>query len=270
MKKILKRATFTIIVVLMVFAIVASHETTNQTAEQTVLAAINTDAPVPVLVVPSIPIQPLNDQQNFLNIVANKLEIVPQFGTYEYILLRAYGSVFLNEDPNIQLPRKVLLNNEQETQEFQSTLTIVPVNGTRGCFLQKPAAEALNRAKNLQNIRLKTGSAGDCTRTFAMNVKFWQKYANNRTLQAVKEGRETRILSVVAPPGSSQHLWGLAVDLQVYNSAQRQALNQNGWFQTVENDTPHWTYLGLTEEDLPKFGLRRKIVRGVTYWLTPI
>jgi hypothetical protein len=56
----------------------------------------------------------------------------------------------------------------------------------------------------------------------------------------------------------------------VSSAAQRQALNKNGWFRSFENDVPHWTYLGWDEESLPKFGLQDKIVRGVTYWLSPI
>ncbi|HLO87897.1 MAG TPA: D-alanyl-D-alanine carboxypeptidase family protein [Nostocaceae cyanobacterium] len=270
MKRIFRKATFITIVVSIIFLIVGSHEIIHRTSEPTASAAINPNTPTPVIIKPPIPALPLNDQQRFLNTIANKLSIIPQPGSYEYILLRAYGSVFLNQDFNIRLPQKVLLNNEQETKEFQSTLTMVRVDGTRECFLQKPAADALNKAKLLQNIRLKSGNVGDCTRTFALNQRFWQKYANNRTLNAVKQGRETRILGVVAPPGSSQHLWGLAIDLQVYSPLQREALNQNGWFQTVENDVPHWTYLGLAEEDLPNFGLRPKVVRGITYWLTPI
>ena len=65
-------------------------------------------------------------------------------------------------------------------------------------------------------------------------------------------------------------MWGLAVDLTVFNAEQRTALNQNGWFQTVQNDVPHWTYLGWDQESLQKFGLQKKTVRGITYWVTPI
>ncbi len=148
---------------------------------------------------------------------------------------------------------------------------MIKVNGTKDCYLQQTAGSALNKAKALQNIPLKSGyGSGDCTRTFTTNLRFWQKYANDRTLEKVRQGKETAILGVVAPPGTSQHLWGLAIDLRVSSQKQRQALNQNGWFQTVEGDIPHWTYLGLTEEQLPLFGFKKKVLRGIPYWLTPI
>lgn len=86
----------------------------------------------------------------------------------------------------------------------------------------------------------------------------------------VQQGKETKILGVVAPPGTSQHLWGLAIDLRVSSKEQRKALNQNGWFQTVQNDVPHWTYVGLTEENLPLFGFNKQVVQGITYWITPL
>jgi D-alanyl-D-alanine dipeptidase len=206
-----------------------------------------------------------------LSAIANKLSTVPQSGTFEYTLLRAYGAVFVNQEPEIKLPQKVILDNEQETQQFQSTLTMGLFDGTGDCYLQKVAADALNKARTLQNIPLKSGyGSGDCTRTYATNLRFWQKYANNEILERVRQGKETKILGLVAPPGTSQHLWGLAIDLRISTPQQRNALNQNGWFQTVENDVPHWTYVGLSTEKLPLFGFRNQIVRGITYWVTPL
>jgi D-alanyl-D-alanine dipeptidase len=178
--------------------------------------------------------------------------------------------VFINQESGIKLPEKVILDNELETQSFQDKISIELVNGTEECYLQKPAAAALNKAKDLENIPLKSGYAGDCLRNFATNLRFWNKYANRETLNQVKAGKETKILGLVAPPGTSQHLWGLAIDLQILTPSQKQTLNENGWFQTVVNDLPHWTYLGWREEDLPKFGLQQKIIQGIKYWITPI
>ncbi|MFM7364697.1 MAG: D-alanyl-D-alanine carboxypeptidase family protein [Cuspidothrix sp.] len=219
---------------------------------------------------PFIPDPKLDDQQRFLLTIANKIPTIPQPGTFEYTLLRFYGTVFINQNMAIKLPEKVILENEIETQSFQDTMNMALVDGTQECYLQKTAAQALNRAKTLVNISLKSGHAGDCMRSYATNLRFWNKYANNRTLDQVKSGKETKILGLVAPPGTSQHLWGLAIDLQVSTPAQEQALNENGWFQTVVNDQPHWTYLGWNEDELPKFGLQQKIVQGITYWVTPL
>ncbi|MBW4426166.1 MAG: D-alanyl-D-alanine carboxypeptidase family protein [Nostoc desertorum CM1-VF14] len=220
---------------------------------------------------PFIPKPELNEQQRFLSAIARNLPTVPQPGTYEYILLRAYGAVFVNQDVKIKLPQKGMFANEQETQDFQATLTMGYIDGTNDCYLQKSAADALNKARIQQQIPLKSGyGSGDCTRTFSTNLRFWHKYANNQILAKVQQGKETKILGVVAPPGTSQHLWGLAIDLRVGSKEQRKALNQNGWFQTVYNDVPHWTYVGLTEENLPLFGFKKQVVRGITYWLTPL
>lgn len=213
----------------------------------------------------------LPNKERFLAAIAPKLPAIPNPGTYEYILLRQYGAVFVNNNPEIKLPPTVVFVSDGETKTYQDTLNKALVKAGNQCYLQKVAADALNQAMIQKRFSLKSGyGSGDCTRTFATNLRFWKKYANNNTLELVRQGKETRILGVVAPPGTSQHLWGLAIDLRVSNSQQRTALNQNGWFQTVENDIPHWTYLGVSESDLIKLGFNQKIVRGITYWLTPL
>ncbi|WP_413173621.1 D-alanyl-D-alanine carboxypeptidase family protein [Anabaena azotica] len=267
LKRRLRKLTFIAIIIFLFFTIVASSDINYYQPSQNT-AIINNIKPTPST--PFIPNQQLDNQQRFLATITHQIINPPRPNTYEYTLLRAYGTVFINQQPEIKLPPKVILENEQETQEFQGNMRVTLVEGTSECYLQKVAADAFNKARIIINIPLKSGYSGDCTRSFNTNLRFWQKYSNNRTLEAVQQGKETKILGTVAPPGTSQHLWGLALDLRVSNAAQRQALNQNGWFQTVENDIPHWTYLGWDEESLPKFGLQNKTVRGVTYWLTPI
>ncbi|MBD2388699.1 D-alanyl-D-alanine carboxypeptidase family protein [Cylindrospermum sp. FACHB-282] len=273
MKRLSRKATFIIIVVLMIITVVTiygfnHHKLVNKV--QPVNKCVSNCTNAVISPSPFIPNQELNEQQRFLSTIAHKLSTTPQNNTFEYTLLRAYGAVFLNQELGVKLPQKVILATEQEAQEFQTTLTMGQVDGTRDCYLQKSAADALNKARTLQIIPLKSGFSGDCTRNFATNLNFWRKYANNQVFERVQQGQETKILGTVAPPGTSQHLWGLAIDLRVSNQEQRKALNQNGWFQTVENDLPHWTYIGWTEENLPKFGLKNKVVNGIIYWVTPI
>lgn len=275
-QRIIRKVKFIAALIVIIFALVASNEITqiklkitvqplNKCLNATSLSCTNS------VVTPFVPNQQLNEQQRFLSTVVRKLSIIPQPNTFEYILLRTYGAVFVNPDIDIKLPVKDIFTNEQETQQFQATLTMGHVDGTNDCYLQKAAADALNKARSLQKIPLKSGyGTGDCTRTFATNLRFWQKYANNEILAKVQQGKETKILGLVAPPGTSQHLWGLAIDLRVTNQRQKQVLNQNGWFQTVENDIPHWTYVGLTEENLHLYGLKNEVVRGITYWVTPL
>ncbi|ARV58699.1 peptidase M15 [Nostocales cyanobacterium HT-58-2] len=246
-----------------------SHKESTQVCTNIPQAAIS-----PTLIIPTTEptINPnLSDKERFLAIITERLPRIPAPNTFEYILLRAYGSIFVNQKPEIKLPEKVVFTNEQETKQFQSTLIMGAVNGTSQCYLQKPAADALNKARSQVQIPLKSGyGASDCTRSFATNSRFWRKYANNNTLEQVRQGRETKILGVVAPPGASQHLWGLAIDLRVSNEAQKQALNQNGWYRTVEYDVPHWTYIGLPPEKLTDFGFQNKVVGGINYWVTPL
>jgi len=278
MKLVLKIAAFVTIIIFVSVSLVSIHKISQSQSAQT--PQITTDCvnnsniscqnSTTSTNTQFIPDQQLDDQQRFFAVIAKKIFTIPQTDTFEYTLLRAYGTVFINQKPGINLPQKVILDNESETQSFQDTTSIALVNDTQECYLQKTAAEALNQAKSLANIPLKSGYAGDCLRNFATNLRFWNKYANSETLTRVKTGEETKILGLVAPPGTSQHLWGLAIDLQVSTSAQRQALNENGWFQTVVSDLPHWTYLGWSEDDLPKFGLQPKIVQGIKYWVTPI
>lgn len=274
-----KKIKFIIISICICFALVASNSIYRQVATHaqpinqcllTKSSGCNANVQESILSA-SVPSRPLTQQERFVSALTQKLKVIPQLGTFEYTLLRSYGAVFVNPSNDVKVPSKVLLSTEEETNEFQTQLKLEKVVGTNDCYLQKAAAEALNKARTQQNIPLKSGyGKSDCTRNFATNLRFWQKYANNKTLEQVKQGKETAILGVVAPPGASQHLWGLAIDLGVSNPKQRQILNQNGWFQTVVKDVPHWTYLGIPAEDLPKFGFKNQVVQGITYWLTPL
>jgi hypothetical protein len=65
------------------------------------------------------------------------------------------------------------------------------------------------------------------------------------------------ILYSVAAPGASQHLALLAFDVAEYkDETVEQVLNEHGWFRTVPNDLPHFTFLGRHIDDLPELGLK--------------
>ncbi len=282
MKRVFRNTIFFCLVILVTFCLAASVGTYRRQLPisaqmmQTVISpndSVNTSPSYTQTQIsrsPTIPDQNLTETERFLSAVATKLPTIPEDNTYERIILGAYGAVFLNYEPGVILPPKVKFDSAQETKKFQDTLTLGKVTNTNNCYLQKVAADALNKAISQVRIPLKSGFPGDCTRDFATNLRFWKKYANNNTLEQVRQGKEKRILGIVAPPGTSQHLWGLAIDLRVTSQIQRKALRENGWFQTVENDDPHWTYMGLAEEYLPQFGFQKKVLRGITYWLTPL
>ncbi len=75
------------------------------------------------------------------------------------------------------------------------------------------------------------------------------------------------ILSSVAAPGSSQHLSMLALDVEQFDKKRvREIMASHGWFRTVRDDTPHFTYLGANEADLPALGLVKKDLTGGEFW----
>ena len=65
------------------------------------------------------------------------------------------------------------------------------------------------------------------------------------------------ILYSVAAPGASQHLSMLAFDVAEFEEETvERALGRFGWFRTVVNDFPHFTYLGCKSDQLTSLGLK--------------
>lgn len=80
--------------------------------------------------------------------------------------------------------------------------------------------------------------------------------------------RTRSIFTSTAPPGASQHLSMIAFDVVEYGQpAVRGILNRNGWYQTVVGDPPHFTFLGLPEEELPRRGLQLVTRGSHRYWV---
>jgi hypothetical protein len=76
------------------------------------------------------------------------------------------------------------------------------------------------------------------------------------------------ILYSAAAPGASQHLSLLAFDVSEYADERvRVILARHGWFRTVRNDHPHFTYLGLPERLLPSRGLKKIADGGGEFWV---
>lgn len=76
------------------------------------------------------------------------------------------------------------------------------------------------------------------------------------------------ILQSVAAPGTSQHLSMLAFDANEYENAEvRRILAKHGWYRTIRNDVPHFTYLGHEENELENYGLRKVTTRDGEFWL---
>lgn len=83
------------------------------------------------------------------------------------------------------------------------------------------------------------------------------------------------ILYSVAAPGASQHLSLLAFDVAEYRNGEvERVLGLYGWYRTVPNDLPHFTYLGRTPEALVDAGLirvtREYEERSYSFWIPDI
>jgi hypothetical protein len=79
------------------------------------------------------------------------------------------------------------------------------------------------------------------------------------------------ILYSVAAPGTSQHLSMLAFDAKEFqNKKVREIMAKHGWFRTVQNDEPHFTYLGHPESDLSKIGLKKVFKKDGEFWIPQI
>jgi hypothetical protein len=83
------------------------------------------------------------------------------------------------------------------------------------------------------------------------------------------------ILYSVAAPGASQHLSLLAFDVAEYEDGEvERVLGLHGWYRTVPNDLPHFTYLGHTRESLANKGLmlvtRQYGDRSYSFWIPNI
>jgi hypothetical protein len=79
------------------------------------------------------------------------------------------------------------------------------------------------------------------------------------------------ILYSVAAPGASQHLFFLALDVQEFGRKDvRNILEKHGWFQTVYSDLPHFTYMGISKQELPKRGLVYKALGEHEFWVPGI
>jgi len=222
------------------------------------------------------------------------------------LMLREYGSLFVAGNGAIA-PTKIVFRDESEVQAFQSSVEITGHN-FRGTTieLQSVAMRALEDAvedgrragiavsprgtragrrhyaltAHLWTERVIAGmnhwtAAGKISRTEARRIEALpasEQVPEILGLEAKKiyfaKDLSKSILDSAAPPGASQHLSMLAVDIeQNADPRVRAVLAKHGWFQTVTSDLPHFTYLGATEDELPKLGLRSVRNENRTFWV---
>ncbi len=217
-----------------------------------------------------------------------------------------YGAVFAAGEEAL-LPSNCFFQNESEVQKFQKQVNAaaININGV-GVRLQPEAMSSFLAArKEAQKTGLDiTPAAKDSSsRNYRETVIIWQRRVNSaldhwnaegklnakeakkiRSMELEKQvaeimklerndiyfGNEFKktILHTVAVPGYSQHLFLLALDVaQNSNPKVRTILAKHGWFQTVINDMPHFTYLGVNRSELPGRGLKRELIGGREFWV---
>ena len=223
-------------------------------------------------------------------------------------LLREYGAMFVAQ--NVKLPKTIVFENETEVFLFQESLVSAEknINGFQ-IKLQRSAMEKLQDAideAEKNNLSISPRGADAAKRIYSDTVSLWASRVNPALEHWVKEGKINKkkaekirslspfaqvaeifklekkgiffskdlsktIIYSVAPPGASQHLALLAIDVNEHaNLAVREILARNYWFQTVISDLPHFTFLGASREELSDFGLKRVVQGEREFWIPKI
>lgn len=224
-------------------------------------------------------------------------------------LLRDYGAVFVARG-GVTPPKTVVFRDEKEVVEFQAALVVTSETiGGVTIRLQAAAMQTLKNAVTeaaLSGASITPRGADAAARSYEDTVGLWASRVHPALAYWSAKGRisaadATRIRSLtpfeqvpeilklesrgiyfskdlsksivysVAPPGASQHLSLLAVDITGHENAKvRAVLAKHGWYQTVVSDLPHFTFLGVPENDLPKLGLKKVSSGERVYWVPDI
>ncbi len=221
-------------------------------------------------------------------------------------MLREYGAFFVAGNDAVS-PNRVIFENEREVAEWQKNVkSLKKTIAEFEIELQAAAMKALKKAiKEAEENDLTITPRGTdaARRSYAETVDLWASRVNPALLHWVEKGRLTEpeaekihslspfeqvseifrleakgiffskdlsksIVYSVAPPGTSQHLSMLALDIKEHDDAVvREILVRHNWFQTVVSDLPHFTYLGISDNELVNFGLKKIIDDGRVFWI---
>lgn len=221
-------------------------------------------------------------------------------------VLADYGAMFVARG-NAVPPPSIVFADEDSVTKWQASVKQERADfGGINVELQTPAMTALVAARDearQANLEITPRGTDAARRTYSETVKLWQSRVDPGLAHWVKEGSVTRedairiralsphdqipeilhleadgyyfstdfaksILYSVAAPGTSQHISMLAFDVKEHDNARvRSILAEHGWFQTVSSDMPHFTFLGVKEDELPSLGLKKTSNGGRTFWV---
>ena len=221
-------------------------------------------------------------------------------------ILIEYGAMFVARSGAVP-PNTVIFKNEAEVSVFQAGLSKATENlGGFNIELQTAAMKklkvAISEAKQ-NNLTITPRGADSGKRDYSGTVELWASRVNPGLTHCVGKGKLTEaeaarihalspfeqvpeifklefqgmffskdlsksIVYSVAPPGTSQHLSMLALDVYEHDNARvRDLLAKYGWHQTVVSDLPHFTFLGVRENQLSGLGLKKVSDGGRFFWL---
>ncbi len=225
-------------------------------------------------------------------------------------VLHDYGAMFVGSDTVLPPPLCVFTSEDQVARfQKEAGLTAATI-GDAVIELQPAAMSALLQARaaaRAEGLEISPRDGVEAARrSYADTVRLW----NSRFLPALdhwtladrlseQEAERLRSLPIheqvpevleleqagiffskdlsksvlysIAAPGTSQHIAMLAFDANEFlDQRVREILAQHGWFQTVLSDLPHFTFLGLAEEELPGRGLKSVEVNGQTFWIPDV
>jgi len=227
----------------------------------------------------------------------------------ELRLLREYGAIFVAKG-GATVPAKIVFEDSTHVETFQAGLqkTIQIIDGFI-MQLQTCAMAALLKAireAGRRSLSITPRASDSAERNYDETVDLWASRVEPALEYWVDNGKITRkdadrilaltpfrqvpeilkleeqgiffakdlsksIIYSVAPPGTSQHLSLLAFDIREHaNSSVRAILENEGWFQTVISDLPHFTFLSVSESDLNELGLKGVTNGGRRFWVPDI
>lgn len=221
-------------------------------------------------------------------------------------ILNEYGALFVSRG-GARPPNTVAFKSETEVSAFQNGLQKSKESiGGFDVELQTAAMKGLQDAiakAEQNNLTITPRGADSARRDYSGTVELWASRVNPGLAHWIGKGKLTEaeaskiralspseqvpeifklesqgiffskdlsksIIYSVAPPGTSQHLSMLALDVNENTDTKvRDILAEHGWFQTVVSDLPHFTFLGVPENQLSGLGLKKISDGGRDFWL---
>jgi hypothetical protein len=225
------------------------------------------------------------------------------------LLLKEYGAVFMARG-GVTPPKTVVFRDQAEVTAFQNSLkTSSESIGGFNLELQAAAMDGLRKAiadAKAAGLSISPRDKDSSKRSYDETIELWNSRVDPALKHWVSKGKMTQaqadklkslspfeqvpevlkleqqgiffakdlsksIIYSVAPPGTSQHLSMLALDVKEHEDSKvRDVLAKHGWYQTVISDLPHFTFLGVPDSDLSRLGLKKTTDGGRTFWIPEV